>query len=167
MKQSILLLLAFLLAYTASAQSLRFNKLIKFQAKNQEYIQNKLIRNGWAFNEDKKPTTDMLGKVVWSYKPIGINANAWLVLYYSDTTPNRVLYNTTDLKQIEKFRKRLQRKMSIIDSGRNSADYVDSYTDYADDNYVIRFFSYIQPDYFGIKIFDKKDYLLAKSNNRL
>jgi hypothetical protein len=167
MKQPILILLTFLLAHTILAQSLRFNKLIRFQTENQGYIHSKLIRKGWTFSEDKKPVTKTLGKVVWAYKPSGIDANAWLVLYYSDTTPNRVLYNTTDVKKVERIRKRLQRKMIIIDAGTNSADHVDSYTDYADDSYVIRFFSYVQPAYFGIKIYAKEDYLLAKSNNRL
>jgi len=170
LKLFILCLLTLLLSVQGFAKKLSLKTLIKFQDMPQSEIHQKLSKKGWTNVSDAKQDSSILGKAVWAFKPSDENAEAWCILYYSDKSPNRILYNNADPKAFKRILKKLKaRKMTILEEGNSleRADYVEHYTDYTDQRHVIRFYTYIQPNYKGVKIFNKADYEKAKANNRL
>ncbi len=170
MRLFILFIYVLLFSSEGYTQALPMKVLLKLQKMEQADIHKKLSSKGWSFLSNAEPDSKILGKAVWAFNPSGEGAEAWVILYYSDTTPNRILYNITEGKSISKIRKKLKRgRMTVIDEGDSleRIDYVKHYIDYADDVYVMRFFTYKQPNYYGIKIFRKEDYEKAKVNNRL
>jgi len=124
---------------------------------------------------DNKPTEEMMGKAVWAYKPVAVGnmeagAVAWCVLYYSAKTPSRILYNYFGQTTLSKINKKIRQKAIITLEKGNALSGVSAlaaYTDVADKELVFRIMTYDFPDRFGIKIFDKEDYLEAKRNDRL
>ncbi|MFT2008635.1 hypothetical protein ACMA1I_08165 [Pontibacter sp. 13R65] len=111
-------------------------------------------------------------KAVWAYNPspTGEGASAWCVLYYKDTSPSRILYNMDGGGAIQRIQKRMRRRKIIIQEEEQQLErviYRKTYTDYANDKYIMHFMKYNQPIYYGIKIFQKNDYLIAKKNGRL
>ena len=159
-----------LLSFSGIAQNLNLKHLLKFQHQSQPEINHHLTRKGWTFLSDARPDSSMMGKAVWAFNPVDEGATAWCILYYSDTSPNRILYNIQDGPAMKKIRSKIKkRKMETLAEGDHleRVDYVDSYRDYADGTYVLRLFQYQTPNYEGIKIFRKEDYLKAKANNRL
>lgn len=59
--------------------------------------------------------------------------------------------------------------MVSLESGNQlrGVNNLEFYEDFSDEKLVIRIFRYDLPDKFGLKIFEKTDYLDAKINNRL
>lgn len=107
---------------------------------------------------------------IWAHGVAGDRATAWCVLYYSDTTPNRILYNFIGEKVNKKLARTLSRKkFKVIAEGDElpRVEYLAKYIDYADAEYVYRYMIYEKPAWYGIKIFKKKDYDLASRNGKL
>ncbi|MCC9168094.1 hypothetical protein [Pontibacter harenae] len=133
-------------------------------------VDKQLSRMGWKFMSDSKPTDDIMGQAVWAYEPNVGGATAWCVLYYNTTSPSRILYNIYGGYAIQKIQKKIKRrKVNIMEEGQEleRVQYLAAYADYPDDQYIMRLMTYKQPNYYGIKIFDKSDYLKAKKNGRL
>jgi len=141
----------------------------------QEEITKKLKKKGWSFMVDNKPTEEIKGKAVWAFKPVAVGnlekgADAWCILYYSPESSSRILYNYFGQESLRKINKRIRQKAMISIANGNELRGVSSlaaYTDFADETLVFRIMTYEFPDRFGIKIFDKEDYLEAKKNDRL
>ena len=59
--------------------------------------------------------------------------------------------------------------MILLESGQELAGVaaLDSYSDFADNKYVLRVVRYQHPGQYGLKIFLKEDYLKAKAKNLL
>ncbi|WP_242917785.1 hypothetical protein [Pontibacter liquoris] len=73
-------------------------------------------------------------------------------------------------KDIYKLQKKIRRRYpNFVDEGHFLEDvqYLDSYADYTGNKLVMRLLKYSQPNSYGIKIFDKNDYLKATENGRL
>ena len=170
MKFLVLFLCSFCLSVPVLAQELYLRSLLKFQKSEQAVIHEELLRKGWTFMSDDKVKADTMGKAVWAFQHVGEGATAWLVLYYNDTSPNRILYNLYDGRAINKIRKKIRRrKMGVLEEGQGleKVQHLDSYTDYTSDLYVMRLLTYQLPGYSGIKIFEREDYLKAKRKGRL
>ncbi|GGK76434.1 hypothetical protein ACD591_05980 [Rufibacter glacialis] len=170
MKQLFLYPFFALLSFTALGQSLSLSQLLKLQSMGKQEIGAFLGEKGWVAKSDAAPAEAKLGKAVWAFNPEGEGADAWCILYYSDTNPNRILYNTQGGPAFDKIRRHVkQRHMAVLEEGEQieGLDFVDAYTDYADDQYVARLYDYKQINYYGIKIFTKEDYQKAKKTARL
>lgn len=164
-----------LITFPAFSQDLTLNQVLKLRSSNQEYISKKLLKKGWSVMVDNPPSTEFMGRAVWAFNPVEkgnmeMGAVSWCVFYYSPKTSPRLLYNYFDEENLRKIENKIKRrKMVSIESGNQlrGVSSLESYEDYGDDKLVIRIFIYEKPNKFGIKIFEKKDYLDAKINNRL
>ncbi|WP_205500345.1 hypothetical protein [Rufibacter psychrotolerans] len=169
MKQLVLYPIFILLSFAGMGQSLNLAQLLKLQSMGKQEIGLFLEEKGWTPKSDTAPQEEKLGKAVWAFNPEGEGADAWCILYYAQGRPNRILYNAQG-DTFEKIRKNVrQRDMALLEEGEQAEglDFLDAYTDYADDLVVARLYDYKQIDYYGIKIFAKEDYLSAKKNARL
>ncbi|QMU28832.1 hypothetical protein [Adhaeribacter radiodurans] len=141
----------------------------------QNEITEKLHKKGWLFMINNAPTADFMGKAVWAYNPVEVGnmekgAEAWCVLYYLPKSSSRILYNYFNLKALTRIHKKIKRyKMSRIETGNElkGVSSLSSYTDYANNTFVFSLMTYDTPIRFGIKIFDKEDFMKAKENNQL
>ncbi|WP_207434076.1 hypothetical protein [Sabulibacter ruber] len=169
MKQLVLYPFFVLLSFASMGQSLNLAQLLKLQSMGKQEIGLFLEEKGWVSKSDAAPSAEKLGKAVWAFNPEGEGADAWCILYYGEGKPNRILYNAQG-PAFDKIRKHVkQREMAVLEEGEQAEglDFLDAYTDYADDLVVARIYDYKQIDYYGIKIFAKEDYLEAKKNARL
>ncbi|KAA3440012.1 hypothetical protein [Rufibacter hautae] len=170
MKQLVLFPLVVLLSLTCAGQSLNLEQLLKLQGMGKQEISAFLHDKGWVPKSDVGPTEGKMGKAVWAYNPEDEGADAWCILYYSEVSPNRILYNAQGGSAFDKIRKNVkQRDMAVLEAGEQveGLDFVDAYTDYADEQIVARLYDYKQINYYGIKIFKKEDYLQAKKSAKL
>ncbi|MCJ8165951.1 hypothetical protein MKJ04_13965 [Pontibacter sp. E15-1] len=170
MKVLPLTLCAILLSFSALAQNLSLRKLKKLRRMDSVEIDQKLKNKGWSFISDAKPSEKMMGKAVWAFNPTAEGAAAWCVLYYSDTSPSRILYNLYEGNSIQKIQKKIRRRNPLpIAEGHTlkRVEQLESYADYPVNDTVLRLLHYIQPGADGVKIFDKSDYLKATENGRL
>jgi hypothetical protein len=148
-------------------QKLTYKQLLKLRQLEKSEIGNYLQKRGWQAMSDNAPSDQTMGKSVWAYNPTGENAVAWCILYYTTTSPNRILYNFTGIDEFKKISRKVE-KQSERQMGQKSAlENVQTYEDYLKGAYAIRLFEYTQPNYYGIKIFLKDDYQKAKLNGRL
>ncbi|RNI28741.1 hypothetical protein EFB08_08910 [Rufibacter latericius] len=159
-----------MLSLTCVGQGLSLDQLLKLQSMGKQEVGVFLGEKGWVSKSDAAPTGEKLGKAVWAYNPEGEGADAWCILYYSDTSPNRILYNAQGGPSFDKIRKNVKKRdMALLEEGEQAEglDFIDSYTDYADEQVVARLYDYKQINYYGIKIFKKEDYLQAKKSAKL
>lgn len=148
----------------AFSQNLTFKQLNQLQNKDLNEIDNFLSKKGWQLSSDSKPNEDFMGKAVWAFNQANFDgAAAWFVFYYLDDT-KRVLYNITGRKTLNKIRKKVLKRMNKRHSGMQDEHH---FTDYENENYVIRLFDYKEENYYGVKIFSKVDYMKAFKNGRL
>ncbi|MBC3541102.1 hypothetical protein ACFSC6_06595 [Rufibacter sediminis] len=170
MKQLVLYPVFVLLSLTCAGQDLNLSQLLKLQTMSKQEIGTFLGEKGWVAKSDAAPAEAKLGKAVWAFNPEGEGADAWCILYYSDTSPNRILYNAQGGPAFDKIRKNVkQRDMALLEEGEQAEglDFIDSYSDYADEQIVARLYDYKQINYYGIKIFAREDYLQAKKSAKL
>jgi hypothetical protein len=154
------------------SQNLSLNELLKFQNSSAEEINRKLEKKNWTLVSADNPTSDFLGKTIWAYKPDieKGTASAWCILFHSDSTSNRILYNPTDGNMLTEIRKKLisQKEVRPIDSKPKTwPEYITEIDAFTDGEYVFLLQTYVQPGYGGIKIFRKEEYLKALENGRL
>ncbi|RDC62375.1 hypothetical protein [Adhaeribacter pallidiroseus] len=169
------LLTFFSFVLQSSAQHLSPKQLLLFRQMPAEVLSKKLMKKGWSFMEDNKPTQETMGKAVVAYHPVEPGnmkkgAEAWCVLYYAPESASRLLYNHFGNVTMQKITKKIRKRgMTLIDKGDElrGVNSLASYADYADQELVFRVMIYELSDQFGIKIFEKEDYLQAKQNNRL
>jgi hypothetical protein len=172
MKLLFFTLLALLLAAPAMAQDLTLRNLMKIREMQVPQIDKRLSRKGWKLMSDSKPANGVMGRAVWAYQPdqTGSGAPAWCILYYNDTSPSRILYNTYHGNALARIHRKIQRsKKAPIAAGSHleRVEQLSQYADHADEQYVFRLLNYHQPGARGIKIFDKADYEKASANGRL
>lgn len=172
----LLIFLCFFICTSAGlGQNLTLKQLLKFRQMEQRIITRKLIKKGWTFMIDNKPTSEMMGRTIWAFKPVEAGnaesgAEAWCVLYYSPKSSSRILYNSFGESVMNKMIKEIKRKsMTAISNGNQlrGISSLSSYADFADNTFVFRVMTYESPNRFGIKIFDKADFIKAKEANRL
>ncbi|WP_125185514.1 hypothetical protein [Botryobacter ruber] len=166
----LLCLCALILSTSVLAQELSLRNLLKLRKLELAQINRKLSGKGWQFVSDSKPTDATMGKAIWAYHPMGESSTAWCIIYYNHTSPSRILYNISGGKAIQKIQKKIEkRKMSVWEEGQqqDAGQFLGTFSDYADDKHVMRLLKYVQPNYYGIKIFMREDYLKAKENGRL
>jgi len=174
MKQLLVTFLCFCSLPTV-AQNLILKQLLKFQGMKQHEITQKLHKKGWLFMVNNAPTADFRGKAVWAYNPVVVGnmekgAEAWCVLYYSPKSSSRILYNYFNQEALTRIHKKIKRyKMIPMETGKElkGVSSLSSYTDFANNTFVFRLMTYDTPNTFGIKIFDKEDFMKAKENNQL
>jgi hypothetical protein len=167
MKKLVLYPVLMLFSLSCIGQGLNLDQLLKLQSMGKQDIAVFLQGKGWVAKSDTAPLEAKMGKAVWAFNPDGEGADAWCILYYSDTTPNRILYNAQGGPAFDKIRKNVkQRDMALLEEGEQieGLDFVDAYSDYADEQIVARLYDYKQINYYGIKIFKKEDYLQAKKS---
>ncbi len=159
-----------LLSLSGFTQNLTLKQLLRLRQLPSSKINQQLTGKGWTFMADAPPDSVMKGKAVWAFNPVGEGATAWCVLYYSEATPARILYNSyTGKIPHNLYRKIRRRKMVLTGEGHQlpRVQNLSSYQDFADDTCVLRYMQYQQAGAFGIKIFEKNDFLKAKANNHL
>ncbi|WP_157433460.1 hypothetical protein [Adhaeribacter aquaticus] len=150
----------------AFTQTLTLNELLRFRQMVQPEVNKKLSFRGWTFVSDTKPDSVTMGKAVWAFNPIGETATAWCILFYSNSLPSRIMYNSNGGTPIKTIQQKIRnRKMEVIAEGTTlpGTANLETYQDFADNLYVIRLLKYNQPGNQGIKIYLKEDYL---KNNR-
>lgn len=138
-------------------------------------ITKKLHKKGWLFMVNNAPTANFTGRATWAYKPVEVGnmekgAEAWCVLYYSPKSSSRILYNYFNQDALTRIQKKIKRyKMIAMETGKElkGVSSLAAYTDFANNTFDFRVMTYATPDRFGIKIFDKADFMKAKKDNRL
>ncbi|NEM97678.1 hypothetical protein [Pontibacter burrus] len=170
MRTAFILLICFWVVGPCLAQKLTYKQLMHFSTADKGAIGKKLNKRNWSFQSDNEPETSLLGRTIWAYGVTAERAEAWCVLYYSDTTPNRILYNFGGEQINRKLLRKIRSRSSAVIAEGNALPRVENvhrFTDYADDKYVYRYIIYNQSGWYGVKIFGKSDYELASRNGRL
>ncbi|MBC5991939.1 hypothetical protein [Pontibacter cellulosilyticus] len=172
MKGLFICLVSLFISVPALTQKLTLRNLLKLRQMEVPEIDRKLTQKGWEFISDSKPTDGVMGKAVWAYNPnlTREGTMAWCVLYYSNNSPSRILYNVSPDKAIQRIQEKFRLcKMRPISEGNKleGVEQLEYYADYPDPRYMFRLLKYKQVGYSGIKIFEKADYEIARSNGRL
>jgi hypothetical protein len=170
MKQLVLFPVFVFLSLSCAAQDLSLAHLLRLQTMSKQDIGAFLSGKGWVAKSDAAPAEEKAGKAVWAFNPEDEGADAWCILYYGTSGPSRILYNAQGGPAFDKIRRTVrQRDMVVLETGEatEGLDFVDTYTDFGDDQVVVRLYDYKQINYYGIKVFTKEDYLQAKKSARL